>query len=69
MTRDGARPRSRNELAKACAREGAAIDATLEVIEGGAHIWQYVGPDLPETRQSGTSADRFLSRYLCDAGA
>jgi epsilon-lactone hydrolase len=42
----------------------AGVDVTLEVIDGGVHIWQYVGPGLPETCQTETSAGRFLSKHL-----
>lgn len=42
----------------------AGVDVTLEVLAGVIHIWQYFGPDLPETRASEASAGGFLQRHL-----
>jgi monoterpene epsilon-lactone hydrolase len=38
----------------------AGVDVTLNVIEGGVHIWQYVAPDCPETRASEAQAGAFV---------
>jgi acetyl esterase/lipase len=42
----------------------AGVDVTLDVLEGVIHIWQYFGPDLPETRASEADAGDFLQRHL-----
>jgi monoterpene epsilon-lactone hydrolase len=42
----------------------AGVDVVLEVLDGVLHIWQYMGPDLPETRMSEQNAGRFLSKHL-----
>jgi acetyl esterase/lipase len=44
--------------------EAAGVDVTLEVLEGVLHIWQYFGPDLPETKDSERAAGAFLRRHL-----
>ena len=36
----------------------AGVDVTLEVIDGAIHIWQYFGPDLPETAASDITRER-----------
>jgi epsilon-lactone hydrolase len=38
----------------------AGVDVTLDVVEGGIHIWQYVAPDCPETKASEAQAGAFL---------
>lgn len=45
------------------ARE-AGVDVTLEVLDELIHIWQYYGPDLPETRDSEQRAGRFIRSQL-----
>jgi salicylate hydroxylase len=45
----------------------AGVDVTLEVLEDVIHIWQYFGPNLPETRASEASAGAFLERHLSNA--
>ncbi len=47
----------------------AGVDVTLEVLEGVIHIWQYFGPDLPETRASEASAGTFLRSHLAGSPA
>lgn len=42
----------------------AGVDVTLEVLNGLIHIWQYFGPDLPETRESEQRAGRFIRSRL-----
>ncbi len=42
----------------------AGVDVTLDVLDGVIHIWQYFGPDLPETRASEAGAGEFLQRHL-----
>lgn len=46
---------------RACA---AGVDVTLEVLDDLIHIWQYFGPDLPETRESEERAGRFIRSRL-----
>ena len=46
------------------AARAAGVDVTLEVLEGVIHIWQYFGPDLPETRASEARAGTFLDERL-----
>jgi acetyl esterase/lipase len=46
----------------AAAAEAAGVDVTLDVLEDVIHIWQYFGPDLPETRDSEREAGEFLKR-------
>jgi len=45
------------------ARE-SGVDVELDVLDGVIHIWQYFGPDLPETRESEARAGAFLDRHL-----
>jgi acetyl esterase/lipase len=42
----------------------AGVDVTLEVLDGVIHIWQYFGPDLPETRESEARAGAFLRAHM-----
>jgi epsilon-lactone hydrolase len=42
----------------------AGVDVTLEVLDGVIHIWQYFGPDLPETCDSEARAGAFLRARL-----
>jgi acetyl esterase/lipase len=42
----------------------AGVDVTLDVLDGVIHIWQYFGPDLPETKASEATAGAFLRRHL-----
>jgi monoterpene epsilon-lactone hydrolase len=44
------------------AAKDAGVDVTLDVLDGVIHIWQYFGPDLPETRYSEQEAGEFLKR-------
>ena len=46
------------------AARAAGVDASLEVLDGVIHIWQYFGPDLPETRASEARAGAFLADHL-----
>jgi len=41
----------------------AGVEVTVEVIDGAIHIWQYFGPDLPETVASDADAGRFLTAH------
>jgi acetyl esterase/lipase len=49
-------------LAKS-ARE-AGVDVTVDVLDGVIHIWQYFGPDLPETQASEAEAGEFLQHHF-----
>jgi acetyl esterase/lipase len=42
----------------------AGVEVLLDVLEGVIHIWQYFGPDLPETQASEARAGAFLARHL-----
>jgi acetyl esterase/lipase len=42
----------------------AQVDVTLDVLDGVIHIWQYFGPDLPETQASEREAGAFLRRHM-----
>ena len=42
----------------------AGVDVTLEVLDGVIHIWQYFGPDLPETARTDRDAGAFLRSHL-----
>lgn len=44
------------------AARAAGVDVTVDVLADVIHIWQYFGPDLPETRDSEREAGEFLKR-------
>jgi monoterpene epsilon-lactone hydrolase len=44
----------------------AGVDVTLEVLDGVIHIWQYYGPDLPETRASEAQAGAFIRQHTAE---
>jgi monoterpene epsilon-lactone hydrolase len=44
------------------AAKAAGVDVTADVLDDVIHIWQYFGPDLPETRDSERKAGEFLKR-------
>jgi monoterpene epsilon-lactone hydrolase len=46
----------------AVAAKAAGVDVTVDVLTDVIHIWQYFGPDLPETRYSEREAGEFLKR-------
>ena len=46
----------------AAAAKEAGVEVTLNVLDGVIHIWQYFGPDLPETRSSEREAGEFMRR-------
>ena len=52
-----------DSLRLAARARDAGVDVTLEVLDGVIHIWQYYGPDLPETRESEARAGAFIRRH------
>ena len=44
------------------AAKAAGLDVIVDVLDDVIHIWQYFGPDLPDTRYSEQQAGEFLKR-------
>jgi epsilon-lactone hydrolase len=42
----------------------AGVDVTLEVYEGAVHLWQWFGPEVPESIQAVNSIAQFARRCL-----
>jgi acetyl esterase/lipase len=42
----------------------AGVEVTLDVLDGGIHIWQYVAPHSPETGRSEAEAGAFLKSAM-----